>query len=80
MEVKIRKDLNDMVLKIKFEEVGSKNYKRMACMVTLFTGKQLEFSDKEGIYDLFVSYSDLGEKDFLKSVKLVEEQKKNINP
>ena len=68
-----------MVKKIQFEEVGTKNYPRKACVVTLFTGKKIEFTDKDGIYDLFVSYQALGDKDFIKSVRLVEEEKKVEN-
>ena len=74
--VKIRKDINDIVSKIKFEEVGRKDYKRIVCNVTLFTGKVLEFKDKDNIYDLLVSYVEAGEKDIVKSVRLVEEERK----
>lgn len=74
--VKIRKDLNDIVSKIKFEEVGRKDYKRIVCSVTLFTGKVLEFKDKDNVYDLLVSFVEAGEKDILKSVELVEEERK----
>ena len=74
--VKIRKDLNDIVSKIKFEEVGRNSFKRVVCNVTLFTGKVLEFKDKDNIYDLFVSYVEAGKKDIVKSATLVEEERK----
>lgn len=83
--VKIREDLNKIISKVRFEEVGSKNYKRMACIATIDpnlskSGKTIEFREKDnaGLFDLLVSYYEMGEKDPVESVKLVEDFKKNL--
>lgn len=73
--VKVREDINDMVSDIQFRRINGKYSSRDVAVVTLFSGATIEFRDTEGLYDLFLSYRDIGKTDFLKSKKLVEEIK-----
>lgn len=78
--IKVREDLNKMVSQIKFEEVGTAKYPRKACMVTLWTGKKIEFADKNGeLYDYLLSFVDTGKEKPVKSVCLCEEVKKDAS-
>jgi len=72
-ELKIREDLNNIVSSIKFRKIENKFGGRRFCEVTLFNGATIEFKDSEGLADLFQSYVNCGDKDFIKSKKLVEE-------
>ena len=72
-KIEVREDLNNIVKLIKFETIKNKYGTCHPLMVTLFNDVKVEFSDKDDIYSLFKSYSDSGEKDFIKSKKLVEE-------
>lgn len=73
--LKIREDLNDMVKEIKWNVQETKYGIRYFCNVKLFNDEIIEFSDKNGVYEVLKSYSKCGEKDFVKSRKLVEEFK-----
>ncbi len=75
-ELKIRKDLNEMVDYIGFKHSETKYGVRNVCNVKLFNGVIIEFADKDGIYELFQSYASL-DKDFILSRELVEEFKTN---
>lgn len=72
-ELKIREDLNVIVESIKFKTISNKFGTRNVCIVTLFNKETIEFKDAEGVFELFMSYTKCGEKDFVKSVKLVDE-------
>lgn len=76
-ELKIREDLNEMVKDIKFKHIETKYGVRNVVNVILFNGEIIEFKDSEGVYEVFQSYIKCGEKDFIKSKKLVEEFKKD---
>ena len=71
-ELKIREDLNAIVDSIKFKTISNKFGTRNVCIVTLFNKETIEFKDAEGLFDLLVSYTRCGEKDFF-TVKLVDE-------
>ena len=72
-ELKIREDLNDIVGSIKFKTISNKFGTRNVCVVTLFNKETIEFKDAEGLFDLLVTYTKCGLKDFIKSIKLVDE-------
>ena len=72
-DTKVREDLNEIVESIKFFHDKTSFGFRSGVNVKLFNGKVIEFKDSDGLYDLFASYVEKGEKDFIKSVKLVEE-------
>lgn len=76
-EFKIREDLNEMVKDIKFRHIETKYGSRNVVNVTLFNNEVIEFKDSEGVYEVCQSYVKCGEKDFIKSKKLVEEFKKD---
>lgn len=76
-EIKVRKDLNDIVKSIKFVDVKFRNIVRHKCNVTLFNDVVIEFNDTEKLFELFKSYVDMGETDFVQSKELVEECKKD---
>lgn len=73
LNVKVREDLNDMVSDISFKKIKTRYNERKVTQVTLFNGEVIEFKDSEGLYDLFMSYRNIGETDFIKSKRLVEE-------
>lgn len=77
--VNVRNDLNEMVKTINFREDDNYRYGRRAvCKVRLFNDYVLEFVDKEcGLYDLIQSLTALAGKNSIKSVRLVEKEKKN---
>lgn len=76
-EIKIRKDLNEIVERIGFATIKSSYGTRHPLRVVLkdgsVTGKVLDIRDKDGVYDAIQSYQLLGEKDFVKRKELVEE-------
>lgn len=72
-DLKIREDLNDIVKDIKFLHQKTNFGFRNVCNVRLFNNKVIEFKDADNIYDLFASYVEKGEDNFIKSVKLIEE-------
>ncbi len=74
---KIREDLNSIVSDIKFKSNKTNYGIRNVCNVILFNDKVIEFRDTDNLYELFQSYVDIGETDFIKSKELVEEYKKN---
>lgn len=76
-ELKIREDLNEMVKEIKFKHIVTKFGERNVCNVTLFNDEVVEFKDADSFYDVLKSYAKCGEKDFIKSTKLVDEFKKD---
>lgn len=67
----------EFVKSAKFEEVKSRYGKRYPYYVTLFNGVKVEFVDDSGFYDLLIAYSNCGEKNYVKTKKLVEEAKIN---
>lgn len=74
-KLKIREDLNDIVMPdgIKFSSTKTRYGLRNICVVKLFNGEKIEFPDTEKLYELFQSYVKCGERNFIESVKLVEE-------
>lgn len=76
-KLKIREDLNKIVSKIAFKTIRTNYGTRHLCIVTLFNDVSIEFKDSDGLFELFQSYIDVGETDFIKSKELVEEYKKN---
>lgn len=72
-DTKVREDLHNIVKDIKFLHQKTSFGYRNVCNVTFFNDKVVEFKDSDGIYELFASYVEKGEKDFIKSCKLVEE-------
>ena len=76
-DIKIREDLNDMVRSIKFRTISSRFGDRHVVDVTLFNGKTVEFKDDKKLFEICMSFKDIGETDFIKSKKLVEEM--NVN-
>lgn len=73
----IREDLNDMVRSINFRTISSKFGDRHVVDVTLFNGKVVEFKDDKKLFEICMSFKDIGETNFIKSKKLVEEM--NVN-
>lgn len=71
----IREDLDDMVESIGFSSSKTRYGLINNCNVKLFNGVVIPFRDNDKIFELFQSYVALGEKDFIKSKKLVEEQR-----
>lgn len=77
--IKVRKDLNEIVESIRFVSNKSRFGVRHSLKVVLKdgtpTGKAIELraKDTEMIYDAIQSYVTLGVKDFIKSKELVEE-------
>ena len=76
-EIVVRDDLNDMVKSINFRTISNRFGERHIVEVTLFNGKVLEFKDDKKLFEICMSFKDIGETDFVKSKKLVEEM--NIN-
>ena len=76
-KLKIRENLNEIVKEIKFKSIKTNYGVRNVCNVILFNDVVIEFRDTDGVYELFCSYKDLGETDFIKSKQLVEEPRKN---
>ena len=76
-EIKVRKDLNEIVKSIVFGTVKTSFGVRHPLKLRLYdgteTGKVIELRDKDGVYDALQSYVTIGEKDFIKSKELVEE-------
>lgn len=73
--VKLREDLNDMVKSIEFKRIKTRYNSRDVAVVTLFNDETIEFKDSEGLYDLFMTYRKVGQTNFIKSKKMVEEYK-----
>lgn len=79
-EIKVRKDLNEIVKSIGFVTIKNTRYgDRHVCNVKLFNDKVIEYRDTENLYDLFQSYTELYGADFIKSKELVEELKTDEN-
>lgn len=76
-ELKVRKDLNEIVKEIGFKEEKNRFGVRRFVNVVLFNGKAIQFKDTEGKFDLFQSYKDCGQTDFIKSKELIDEIKTN---
>jgi len=76
-EFVVREDLNDMVRSINFRTINFRSGERHVVEVTLFNGKVLEFKDDKKLFEICMSFKDIGETDFIKSKKLVEEL--NVN-
>lgn len=76
-EFKIRKDLNEIVKKIKLLPIKTNFGTRNVCNVVLFNDVTVEFKDTDNLVQLFQSYVDKGETDFIKSKELVDEYKKD---
>ncbi len=75
-ETKIREDLNDIAKDIKMALVKTRYRERKLCVVTVFNGDTVEFSDNDGLYDAVMTARKLGV-DCVKNYKLVEEIQKN---
>lgn len=75
--VMVREDLNDMVKSINFKTISNKFGERHVVEVRLFNGKVLEFKDDKKLFEICMSFRDIGDENFLKSKKLVEEL--NVN-
>lgn len=75
--VVVREDLNDMVKSINFKTISNKFGERHVVEVRLFNGKVLEFKDDKKLFEICMSFRDIGDENFLKSKKLVEEL--NVN-
>lgn len=76
-KIVVKEDLNEIVKSIGFKKIKNNFGERFVCVVTFNNGKVIEFRDNEHIYELFQSYVDMGETDFIKSKELVEELKKD---
>ena len=76
-EIVVREDLNDMVKSINFRTITFRSGERHVVEVTLFNGKVLEFKDDKKLFEICMSFKDIGETEFIKSKKLVEEL--NVN-
>jgi len=76
-DIVVREDLNDMVRSINFRTITFRSGERHVVEVTLFNGKVLEFRDDKKLFEICMSFKDIGETDFIKSKKLVEEL--NVN-
>lgn len=76
-EIVIREDLNCIVKSIGFKKIKNNFGERTICNVTFFNDKVIEFKDSEHVYELFQSFRESGETDFIKSKELVEEYRKN---
>lgn len=72
-KIVVRKDLNEIVNYIGFKV---NKFGKAYNVVKLFNGVEIEFVDKNGVYDLFQSYLAL-DKDFIKTKELVEELRTN---
>lgn len=72
-DLKVRKDINEIVKKIELSIVKTKKFTRPVCVVTLFNDTTIEFADKDGLGELVKVYIANGIKDFLISKKLVED-------
>lgn len=76
-EIKVRKDVNEIVKKIGFATVKSSYGVRHPLRVILEDGSDkghtIELRDSDGVYDAIQSYVKLGQSDFIKSKMLVEE-------
>ena len=75
--VEVREDLNDMVRSINFRTISSRFGDRHVVDVTLFNGKVVEFKDDKKLFEICMSFKDIGQTEFIKSKKLVEEM--NVN-
>jgi len=75
--VEVREDLNDMVRSINFRTIPSRFGDRHVVDVTLFNGKVVEFKDDKKLFEICMSFKDIGQTEFIKSKKLVEEM--NVN-
>ena len=75
--VEVREDLNDMVRSINFRTISSRFGDRHVVDVTLFNGKVVEFKDDKKLFEICMSFKDIGDTEFIKSKKLVEEM--NVN-
>ena len=76
-DVVVREDLNDMVKSINFKTISNRFGERHIVEVTLFNGKVLEFKDDKKLFEICMSFKDIGETEFIKSKRLVEEL--NVN-
>ena len=76
-DIVVREDLNDMVRSINFRTITFRSGERHVVEVTLFNGKVLEFRDDKKLFEICMSFKDIGETEFIKSKKLVEEL--NVN-
>ncbi len=73
--VKLRNDINEMVKSIEFKRIKTRYNFRDVAVVTFFNDEIIEFKDSEGLYDLFMAYRKVGQTNFIKSKKLIEEYK-----
>lgn len=73
--IKVRNDLNEMVKSIEFKRIKTRYNFRDVAVVTFFNDETIEFKDSEGLYDLFLAYRKVGQSNFIKSKKLIEEYK-----
>ena len=76
-KIVVREDLNEIVKNIAFKKIKNSYGERFVCNVTFINDKVIEFRDNEHVYELFQSYLDVGETDFIKSKELVDEEKKD---
>ena len=72
---KLRNDINEMVKRIEFKRIKTRYNFRDVAVVTFFNDEIIEFKDSEGLYDLFMAYRKVGQTNFIKSKKLIEEYK-----
>lgn len=73
--VNLRNDINEMVKSIEFKRIKTRYNFRDVAVVTFFNDEIVEFKDTAGLYDLFMAYRKVGQTNFIKSKKLIEEYK-----
>ena len=73
--VKLRNDIDEIVKSIEFKRIKTRYNFRDVAVVTFFNDEIIEFKDSEGLYDLFMAYRKVGQTNFIKSKKLIEEYK-----
>lgn len=73
--IKEKEDLSEMVKSMGFKRVKSRYGERFPYLVKLFNDVEIEFIDDGDIRKLFQSYADTTGSDFMKSKKLVLEEK-----
>ena len=72
-EVQTREvDMTKMIVSSKFVVQNSKYGTRVTLKVKLFNGEEIDFSDKNGVYDVLNSYKKIGATNYIKSRKLVK--------
>ncbi|MBQ3158564.1 MAG: hypothetical protein IJB98_02600 [Clostridia bacterium] len=77
-QIKLRKDINEIVKDIKFAlEKGRYNTKKV-CKVTLYNEDIISIDDKDDICSIISTYKKLGVGNCVKSATLVEEIQKEI--